>query len=409
MSKTQRAAPAHDAGAAGVAPFGRRNLLSAALAAAAAVRTRPARAAAATADWVAFRQRFVMPDGRVIDTGNSNVSHSEGQGAALLFAARFDDRVGFERILAWTRGVLRRPDDTLLAWRYQPGASVPVADLNNATDGDLLAAWALSEAAGRWGVAEHRALAIQMGRDILRRVVVAQGKDAVLLPGASGFLKPDHVVVNPSYSVLPAFRAMALLVPNPLWARLEESGLALSEAACFGRWKLPADWVALPRGAGRPTLASGWAPRFSYDAIRVPLYLAWAGYRQAPTLRAAVEFWNDPAHAAPPAWADLRTDAVAPYAGDAGLRAIGCLAGASSRRPAGVAAGGATRAASLPEVSEAQSYYAGLLVMMSRLAWSDAGLEEDEQSTAALTPRPAPLPRTGVEARLATFLAPTRF
>ena len=56
---------------------------------------------------------------------------------------------------------------------------MPVADLNNATDGDLLAAWALSEAAGRWGVAEHRALAIQMGRDILRRVVLPQARTGI--------------------------------------------------------------------------------------------------------------------------------------------------------------------------------------------------------------------------------------
>lgn len=65
-------------------------------------------------DWAEFRL-FVTPEGRVIDTGNGNIPHSGGQGAALLLAARNDDGGSFERILAWTRGALRRPDDTLLA------------------------------------------------------------------------------------------------------------------------------------------------------------------------------------------------------------------------------------------------------------------------------------------------------
>ena len=37
--------------------------------------------------WRSYKQRFVATDGRVIDTGNKNVSHTEGQGYAMLFAA----------------------------------------------------------------------------------------------------------------------------------------------------------------------------------------------------------------------------------------------------------------------------------------------------------------------------------
>ena len=32
------------------------------------------------AEWQAFKTRFVSADGRVIDTGNGNITHSEGQG-----------------------------------------------------------------------------------------------------------------------------------------------------------------------------------------------------------------------------------------------------------------------------------------------------------------------------------------
>jgi endoglucanase len=34
---------------------------------------------------------FHMPDGRIIDTGNGNVSHTEGQGFAMLMAVENED------------------------------------------------------------------------------------------------------------------------------------------------------------------------------------------------------------------------------------------------------------------------------------------------------------------------------
>ena len=40
--------------------------------------------AADQAEWLAFRNRFIAPEGRVVDTGNGGVSHSEGQGYAML-------------------------------------------------------------------------------------------------------------------------------------------------------------------------------------------------------------------------------------------------------------------------------------------------------------------------------------
>ena len=95
----------------------------------------------------------------------------------------------------------------------------------------------------------------------------------MLLPGASGFLKPDHVVVNPSYSVLPAFRAMALLVPNPLWARLEESGLALSEAFMGEAKRAQAHFETLLSIEPDVDVSRGLGPKIRkpYDAARKKL------------------------------------------------------------------------------------------------------------------------------------------
>ncbi len=42
-------------------------------------------------DWLAFRHQYVTPEGRVIDTGNGNTSHSEGQGWGLMGAQAADD------------------------------------------------------------------------------------------------------------------------------------------------------------------------------------------------------------------------------------------------------------------------------------------------------------------------------
>ena len=47
----------------------------------------PAAGAEATAEWQLFRNRFVDSEGRLIDTGNQGISHSEGQGWGLIFAA----------------------------------------------------------------------------------------------------------------------------------------------------------------------------------------------------------------------------------------------------------------------------------------------------------------------------------
>jgi endoglucanase len=44
------------------------------------------------ANWQKYADRFITSDGRVVDNANHNVSHSEGQGYAMLLAERLDDR-----------------------------------------------------------------------------------------------------------------------------------------------------------------------------------------------------------------------------------------------------------------------------------------------------------------------------
>lgn len=334
--------------------------LGAAPAAGAARSPLPDCGAEARQEWQHFKTAYLTGEGRITDNMNGGISHSEGQGFALLLAVRFDDRALFERCLQWTRGRLARPHDMLLAWAYRPHEFDPVPDRNNATDGDLLVAWALAEAAERWRLPAHRALAEAMSRDILRHLVVEAGDRLMLLPGLHGFRQPDGLIVNPSYFVFPAFHALRRVLPTHQWSLLEESGLRLMRHARFGPWGLVPDWVALGRGVGRPGLAPGRPARFSYDAVRVPLYMAWADLAGEPALRAAAAFWHDPVHPRMPAWVDLRTGQTAPYAADAGIAAIAALAA----RASGLAA---PSPQDLPALQPG-AYYAAVLRLLARQA-----------------------------------------
>jgi endoglucanase len=313
------------------------------------------------AQWAVFQARYITPDGRVVDTGNGGISHSEGQGWAMLFAVRMDDRAGFDRVLGWTRRHLRRAGDQLHAWKLNPAQGRAPDDQNNATDGDLCIAWALLEAGDRWGDAAYTQLGTAITRDILRLLVVRVGKYAVLLPGVRGFDRPDQTILNPSYYVFPAFAVLARAVPDPAWVRLAADGLVLLRAARFGRWGLPPDWALLHRADGTMTMPRRWPTRFSYDAVRVPLYLAWAQLGSEPALLRARGFWADPTHGFLPAWADLSNDALSPYPGSAGVQAVAQLAGSMRTTP-----GSPPRP--LPWVAEAEDYYAAALVMLARLA-----------------------------------------
>jgi endoglucanase len=316
------------------------------------------------AEWLMFRQRFILPLGRAVDTANGGISHSEGQGYAMLLAVWADDRETFERLWAWTETRLARPHDSLFAWSWTPNHSVAVQDFNSATDGDIAIAWALQRAAERWDQPAWLGRAVRIARDLLRLSVRVVAGQTVLLPGPEGFERPDHVILNPSYYNLAALRSLARLAPDPAWVALDRSAHRLLAAARFGRWGLPADWVALSRVDGALVPAAGWPARFSWDAIRVPLNLCWIGDANAPALRAAAAFWQQ-RHAgfAPgrhPAWVDLRTGATAPYPAHAGLVAVVALTLAAQDGAAGDAI--------LPAQAEATDYYGGALVLLARMA-----------------------------------------
>jgi len=324
---------------------------------------------ASRADWDAFASRFLAPEGRVIDTGNGGMTHTEGQGYGLLFAEHFDDRATFDRLLDWTERTLRRSGDALHAWRYQPDAATPVSDRNNATDGDLMIAWALLRAGERWGNGDYTAQGQAIAADLLRWCTRETAGLKVLLPAAYGFERPGRVVVNPSYYVFPAFAALAKAAPDPAWERLRDDGLRLLRVGSFGRWKLPADWLEIRDGRlDTVAPAPGWPARFSWDAVRVPLNLVWAGLAGDPAIAGLASFWEQRAHGRPPAWASLTDNTLAPFTGSCGMAAICQILHAA--RTEGAAQD--VDALGLPHVADAEDYYASALVLLARIAWHES-------------------------------------
>lgn len=271
--------------------------------------------------WTAWRDRFVSPEGRVVDTGNGGISHSEGQSYGLILALRAGDRAAFERIAKWTHDTLAREDMALHSWRYDPRQPVPVSDPNNATDGDLVIAWALALAGKRWAHAPWLDRAAQIRAAIREHCVVAKFGRQLLLPGVVGFDYPGQVQVNPSYFVWPALDHFAKIDGAGTWASVIHDAEAVTRLARFGPHQLPCDWVVV---TGRDDIAPapGKPPRFGYDAIRVPLYAAVGG--RAALVQPVADWWRSclAQHRAIPAFIDVVTGEEANYALSSGGSAI---------------------------------------------------------------------------------------
>ncbi len=273
--------------------------------------------------WRHFQHRFIASDGRVIDNANGGISHSEGQGIAMVFAALLDDRELFDRVWHWTRARLQIRDDHLFAWKWVPDAAEPVPDLNNASDGDILIAWGLYLAHQRWGREADRLAADHISADIRRLLIRPSPFGPLLLPGAHGFEHGGARVVNLSYWVFPAFETFARYGHRQQWQALAASGETLLRRARFGRWELPPDWLRI-EGERLTVEGERHAPRFGYNAVRIPLYLIWAGRDGRTLLQPFERFWSESVRRQGrlPEWVDLLSDRLSPAPAPAAFGAI---------------------------------------------------------------------------------------
>lgn len=270
--------------------------------------------------WEQFKSRFLKPDGRIIDTGNHNVSHTEGQGFGMLLAVFNDDKATFDALLDWTNHTLYNADTGLFSWRYDPNAKVKVADKNNATDGDVLIAWALLLAGNKWSNSDYITQSSKIQNAILKYTVIDFAGYHIMLPGANSFNHTSYVIVNPSYYIFPAWKEFYKYSHLKIWQDLNDDAIKQLSAMKLGKVELPTDWVAL-QSDGSFSPANGWPARFSFDAVRIPLYISW-GTNNKSALAPFINYWQGFSRLKTPAWVNVGTGATAEYSLPPGMLAI---------------------------------------------------------------------------------------
>ena len=310
-------------------------------------------ATGADPDWLLFKQRFMQPEGRIVDSGRESISHSEGQGKVMLLAVYHDDRVAFDSAWQWARQNLQVRDDKLLAWKWSPKDKVK--DKNNASDGDLFVVWALLRAKQKWQDPSYLAAALEIIHDVRQKLLRRSSRGIVLLPGIQGFDKQDGLVINPSYWLFPALQEIARADPAPEWPELQQTGINLLLEGHFGRWGLPADWILLQ---DKLAPAPGFPTRFSYDAVRIPLYLLWAKRETAELLLPFQRYWGHFKGAKfMPAWTNLNDDSIDSYDASPGIRGIAQLTLAHPN----------LRSVRLSALDATQDYYSSVLLLMTKM------------------------------------------
>ncbi|WP_185984668.1 glycosyl hydrolase family 8 [Aureimonas mangrovi] len=253
---------------------------------------RPAVASIEADDWAAYKARFLTDAGRIVDDGNNGISHSEGQGYGLWLAYLAGDRAGFDQIWSFTRTELMLRDDGLAMWKWDPAADPHVTDPNNATDGDILIAYALAQAGEAWQ-RDDLSEAARAIAQALTSTLIERGGRRLILPGKAGYGvedRPDGPVVNLSYWIFEAFDRLAALEPEAGWDRVSQDGVDLLDQSLFSDRQLPPDWLSV---RSRPRPAEGLPSEFGYNALRIPLYLIRAGNRDEALLRTLRDGMSD--------------------------------------------------------------------------------------------------------------------
>ena len=220
----------------------------------------------------AFLDRYVDPDGRVVRHDQGGDTVSEGQAYAMLVAVGADDRQRFDRVWRWTRDNLQRRDG-LLSFLWRDGK---VADPQPASDADLDAARALLLAASRFGDETYRQEALRIADGIASKETAGTNGEEVLLAGPWSDYE-DRLVVNPSYFAPRSYALLSQATGDDIWQRLWSSSRRITEELTANGTRLPPNWAIIRgmeiRASGPPSNA-GEAPKYGFDAARLPLRYA---------------------------------------------------------------------------------------------------------------------------------------
>jgi len=222
---------------------------------------------------VAFLDRYVDSDGRVVRIDQGGDTASEGQAYALLLAVATHDASRFGAVWTWEKDNLQLPDG-LFAYLWSDGA---VVGSGAATDADLDTAWALVLAATSFHQPEYLKEGRAVAAAILANETVVSGGRLQLVAGP--WARSAPYAVDPSYFSPEAMTALAKATDDPLWTELAvDSQQLVSDLQGSGATRsLPPDWAALSQTgeiAAAPSPSGGAPPSYGLDAQRLPVWYA---------------------------------------------------------------------------------------------------------------------------------------
>ena len=272
-------------------------------------------------NWITYKAQFIDTN-RVLDTENYNISTSEGQGFALLFAVFSNDRKQFQDMWAWTQQNMQR-EDHLFRQQYSPLEKGQcdkkcISAQSNASNGDIIIVWALLAAENKWDRQIFLVEGLRVLDAIKAKLIRQQFGYQLLLPSETGFELPDdRVQINLSYWVFPALNLFTEVTGDPTWAEVYQSGTSLMTSARFGDWNLPSDWMILSED--KATLEGANSAEYGENANRLPLYLVLAQDYQTQLIAPFIDFW---AQETLPATVDLLTGQRSETVANGGMKAI---------------------------------------------------------------------------------------
>ncbi|HIC10623.1 MAG TPA: hypothetical protein EYO61_04610 [Campylobacterales bacterium] len=233
--------------------------------------------------WKMFKKNFISSQGRVIDRFNSNITHTESIGYGLFFSVSYGDRKTFDLIRKWLHNNIEVNKMGLYGWKWgkRDDGSWGMLDMNNATDGDMWIAYSLLLAYEKWNDVKYLGEAQKLISAIKKHTIIKVNGKYLLLPAQFGFVKKDHIKLNPSYTIPFIFEKFSIYDKDKLWKAFLLDSIDMFQNSAVGNLRIHPDWIKLDLKSNQYTYYENESI-FGFDSIRVPLFL---GYQYKITKR----------------------------------------------------------------------------------------------------------------------------
>ena len=311
-------------------------------------------------NWIVYKEQFIDTN-RILDA--DNISSSEGQGFALLFAVFSNDRNQFQEMWAWTKENMQR-EDHLFRHQYSPSEKEGcdkkcISAQPNVSNGDIIIAWALLAAENKWDRQIFLVEGLRVLDAIKAKLIREQFGYQLILPSEKGFELPDdRTQINLSYWVFPALNLFTEVTGDPLWAEVYQSGTSLMKSARFSDLNLPPDWMILSKD--NASLQDANSTEFGENANRLPLYLMLAQDYQADLMAPFLEFWSQKTV---PATVNLLTGEASEQSANGAMQAIKAVTEAKMKYEDTDVVSDVI----LPEVTAETDYDTAIFILLSEL------------------------------------------